>query len=272
MDTPSSYRGFRYTAEIIAHAVWLYFRFPLSFREVEELLFERGITVSYDRCASGAPSSGRPTPTDCAAGDPAPGTNGTSTRSSSRPTGGCTTSGGPWTRTATSSTSSSRTSGTPRPPTGSSEPRVIVTDMLRPYGAAHREVMPSVEHRSSYLYNRAESSHQPTRQRERAMKSSSPDRRTGRSAVDRDSTDTKIIYGTVLTSSCMVGGETSRPSWAVLQLARSGFRSEVCWCESRLATAWTVSLMCSRRPRWRASARQFLRWAIPCSTRMRREE
>ncbi|MFF8036031.1 DDE-type integrase/transposase/recombinase, partial [Streptomyces sp. NPDC016626] len=44
-------------------------------------------------------------------------------------------------------------------------------DKLRSYGAAHREVMPSVEHRSHKgLNNRAENSHQPTRQRERAMK------------------------------------------------------------------------------------------------------
>lgn len=50
-------------------------------------------------------------------------------------------------------------------------PRVIVTDKLRSYGAAHREVMPSVEHRQSkYFNNRAENNHQPTRQRERAMK------------------------------------------------------------------------------------------------------
>jgi putative transposase len=50
-------------------------------------------------------------------------------------------------------------------------PRVIVTDKLRSYSAAHREVMPCVEHRQSkYLNNRAENSHQPTRQRERAMK------------------------------------------------------------------------------------------------------
>ncbi len=49
-------------------------------------------------------------------------------------------------------------------------PRVVVTDKLRSYGAAHREVLPSVEHRQSpYLNNRAENSHQPTRQRERAM-------------------------------------------------------------------------------------------------------
>jgi putative transposase len=50
-------------------------------------------------------------------------------------------------------------------------PQVVVTDRLRSYGAAHREVMPCVEHRQSkYLNNRAENSHQPTRQRERAMK------------------------------------------------------------------------------------------------------
>ncbi|MER5371341.1 DDE-type integrase/transposase/recombinase, partial [Streptomyces sp. NPDC002722] len=52
-----------------------------------------------------------------------------------------------------------------------SVPRVVVTDKLRSYGAAHREVMPSVEHRAhKSLNNRAENSHQPTRQRERAMK------------------------------------------------------------------------------------------------------
>ena len=50
-------------------------------------------------------------------------------------------------------------------------PRVIVTDKLASYQVAHRELMPSVQHRrSKYLNNRAENSHQPTRQRERAMK------------------------------------------------------------------------------------------------------
>ncbi|SBW28263.1 hypothetical protein FDG2_5615 [Candidatus Protofrankia californiensis] len=48
---------------------------------------------------------------------------------------------------------------------------MLVTDQLRSYGAAHREIMRSVEHRrSKYLNNRAENSHQPTRQRERARK------------------------------------------------------------------------------------------------------
>lgn len=69
-------------------------------------------------------------------------------------------------------------------------PRVVVTDKLRSYGAAHREVMPCVEHRQSkYLNNRAENSHQPTRQRERAMKGfrsvGGPSGSCPRSAVSR---------------------------------------------------------------------------------------
>ena len=43
-----SYRGHRYPTEIISHAVWLYFRFSLSLRDVEELLAERGVTVTYE--------------------------------------------------------------------------------------------------------------------------------------------------------------------------------------------------------------------------------
>src|SRR3954453_23860813 len=50
-------------------------------------------------------------------------------------------------------------------------PRVLITDKLRSYGAAKREVMPGVEHRQHKgLNNRAENSHQPTRRRERIMK------------------------------------------------------------------------------------------------------
>ena len=50
-------------------------------------------------------------------------------------------------------------------------PRVLITDKLASYGVAHREMLPGVEHRrSKYLNNRAENSHQPTRQKERAMK------------------------------------------------------------------------------------------------------
>lgn len=48
------YAGHRFPPEIISHAVWLYFRFPLSFRMVEEMLTARGITVTSDVNASSA--------------------------------------------------------------------------------------------------------------------------------------------------------------------------------------------------------------------------
>ena len=49
MTTPAapSYAGYRFPAEIISHAVWLYLRFPLSLRMVDELLAARGIMVSH---------------------------------------------------------------------------------------------------------------------------------------------------------------------------------------------------------------------------------
>jgi len=50
-------------------------------------------------------------------------------------------------------------------------PRVLITDKLASYGAARRDVLPSVEHRQhKRLNNRAENSHQPTRERERRMR------------------------------------------------------------------------------------------------------
>jgi len=42
------YKGYRFPPEIISHAVWLYFRFSLSFRDVEERLAQRGIVVTYE--------------------------------------------------------------------------------------------------------------------------------------------------------------------------------------------------------------------------------
>ena len=50
MTTPDcpSYAGHRFPAEIISYAVWLYFRFPLSPRHVDELLAARGIAVSHE--------------------------------------------------------------------------------------------------------------------------------------------------------------------------------------------------------------------------------
>jgi putative transposase len=51
MDTPpiaTTYKNHRFPVEIISHAVWLYFRFCLSYRDVEDLLFERRVVVTYE--------------------------------------------------------------------------------------------------------------------------------------------------------------------------------------------------------------------------------
>ena len=47
-DNAPSYHGYRFPPEIISHAIWLYHRFRLSFRDVEDFLAERGILVSYE--------------------------------------------------------------------------------------------------------------------------------------------------------------------------------------------------------------------------------
>jgi hypothetical protein len=55
MDTPPAtkkYKNHRFPGEIISHAVWLYFRFCLSFRDVEEILCERGVVVTYEARAN----------------------------------------------------------------------------------------------------------------------------------------------------------------------------------------------------------------------------
>ncbi len=46
--TAPSYEGCRFPAEIISHCVWLYLRFCLSFRDVQEMMFERGVEVSHE--------------------------------------------------------------------------------------------------------------------------------------------------------------------------------------------------------------------------------
>ena len=49
----SPYAGHRFPAEVISHAVWLYFRFPLSLRMVEEMLAARGIVFRWDFLPAG---------------------------------------------------------------------------------------------------------------------------------------------------------------------------------------------------------------------------
>ena len=73
----SLYKGHRYPPEIIAHCVWLYHRFPLSFREVEELMLQRGVVVSYETIRQWCAKFGQASPTSCAGGAPAPAISGT---------------------------------------------------------------------------------------------------------------------------------------------------------------------------------------------------
>jgi putative transposase len=62
MDTLPTikYKNHRFPVEIISHAVWLYFRFSLSFRDVEELLSERGIKVTYEAIRKWCRKCGQP--------------------------------------------------------------------------------------------------------------------------------------------------------------------------------------------------------------------
>jgi putative transposase len=49
MNSPCSpYRGYRFPPEIISYCMWLYFRFSVSYRDIEELMAERGVTVTYE--------------------------------------------------------------------------------------------------------------------------------------------------------------------------------------------------------------------------------
>ena len=64
MNNSNIYAGYRYPAQIISHAAWLYHRFKLSFRDIEELLTSRGIVVSYEPIRQWCKKYG---PSDCEA-------------------------------------------------------------------------------------------------------------------------------------------------------------------------------------------------------------
>jgi putative transposase len=175
-----SYKGFRYPVEIIAHCVWLYHRFPLSFREVQEMMLARGIIVSHETIRQWCAKFGQTYANELR-------------RRRARP-------GDKWYLDEMFITINGKTHYlwravdqhgavldilvTSRRDTKAAMrffrklltglqyvPRVLVTDKLGSYAAAHGRVLRSVEHRQSkYLNNRAEVSHQPTRARERAIK------------------------------------------------------------------------------------------------------
>ena len=176
----SSYRGYRFPSEIISHAVWLYHRYCMSFRDVEDLLAERGITVTYETirqwCLTFGPTYAR-----------------TLRRHRGRL-------GDTWYLDEVFATIQGQRRYLWRAVDQDGDlldilvqsrrnrraairffrkllkgqgrsPNRVITDRLRSYAAAHRSVMPSVIHSTrQYENNRAEVSHQPTRQRERQMR------------------------------------------------------------------------------------------------------
>ena len=179
-DRAASYHGYRFPPEIISHAVWLYHRFCLSFRDTEDLLAQRGITVSYEAIRQWCRTFGS-----------------AYARRLQRRQGRL---GDTWHLDELFVNLHGREQYLwravdqdgdvidillqPRRDRRAAErffrkllkgqgrtPRRLITDKLRSYSAAHSTVMPSVVHSTQqYENNRAKVSHQPTRQREGQMR------------------------------------------------------------------------------------------------------
>jgi putative transposase len=174
------YARHRFPAEVISHSVWLYFRFPLSLRIVEEMLAARGLLDSHETVRQWALKFGQGFANQIRRRLPAPGDKWHSDEfviSIAGPKHGL------WravdqhgivldilVQSRRNAKAAKRLLGKLLKKQGIT-PRVMITDKLASYGAAKREIMPRVEHRQHRgLNNRAENSHQPTRRRERIMK------------------------------------------------------------------------------------------------------
>jgi len=181
MSTPNDqYKRHRFPPEIIQHAVWLYYRFNLSHRDIEDLLAVRGIVVSYESvrlwCNKFGPRYARQLKRRHQGfGDTffidevfvkINGIQHYLWRAVDQD------------GEVVDVLLQSRRDGKAAKrffkrllKTHRMEPRKIVTDKLRSYGVAHRELIPDTIHDTSqYANNRAELSHQPTRTRERVMR------------------------------------------------------------------------------------------------------
>lgn len=174
-----SYKRHRFLQQIIAHAVWLYFRFPLSLRLVEELLLERGIVVSYETVRRWGRKFGPAYAKQILRRWP-------SRRNDWHLDEMVVSIAGHkhWLWRAVDQDgyvldeivqSRRDTKAAKRLlirllKKAGMPPKRIITDKLRSYGAAKRDVMPAVEHRSHKgLNNRAENSHLPIRKRKGTM-------------------------------------------------------------------------------------------------------
>jgi putative transposase len=181
MDTSTSlYKRHRFPSEIIRYAVWLYYRFNMSHRDIEDLLAERGIEVSYESirmwCNKFGPYYARRLKRKHSGyGDTfyidevfvkIRGQQKYLWRAVDQDD------------EVVDVFLQSRRDGAAAKRffkcllrNHGNEPRKIVTDKLRSYGVAHRELMPeSIHDTSQYANNRAELSHQPTCVRERGMR------------------------------------------------------------------------------------------------------
>src|SRR3954454_24579257 len=178
--TKSPYAGYRFPGEVISHAVWLYFRFPLSLRMVEEMLAARGIDVSHETVRQWARKFGQGFANEIRRRMPCAGDKWHLDEV-------CLMIAGKkhwlWRAVDQDGIVLDVLVQKRRDKQAAKRllrkllkrqtrvPRVMITDKLASYNAAKADVMPSVEHRRHKgLNNRAENSHQPTRRRERQMK------------------------------------------------------------------------------------------------------
>jgi putative transposase len=174
------YARHRFPAAVISHAVWLYFRFPLSLRMIEEMLAARGIDVSHETIRRWALKFGQEFANRVRRRLPMAGDKWHLDEV-------VITIGGTkqwlWRAVDQNGVELDILIQSRRNKAAAKRllrklirkqmrtPRVMISDKLGSYGAAKREVMPGVEHRQHKgLNNRAENSHQPTRRRERIMK------------------------------------------------------------------------------------------------------
>lgn len=183
MSSPAAkslYSGHRFPAEVISQAVWLYFRFPLSLRMVEEMLAARGIVVSHETVRQWALKFGQEFANLIRRRLPRAGDKWHLDEVAIKIAGvkhwlwRAVDQAGMVLDVLVQSRRDKRAAKRLLRKLLKRQcraPRVMITDKLPSYGAAKRELIPSVEHRQHKgLNNRAENSHQPTRRRERQMK------------------------------------------------------------------------------------------------------
>jgi putative transposase len=173
------YKNHRFPVEIISHAVWLSFRFCVSYRDMEELLFERGVTVTYEAIRKWWRKFGQQYANQLRRRRPRPGDKWHTDEAF------LTIHGARhylWRAVNQDGTALDILAQRRRDKKATQKffckllkgltyvLRVIVTDELKSYGTAKRDMLPRVEHRQHrYLNNRAKNAHQPTRQREYRM-------------------------------------------------------------------------------------------------------